>query len=905
MARQGDGAARDGQRAQLLIERAQQTGDLGALKQAIALLHRALGITSRGDPDYALYLSNLGAAWHTRFRIRGDMADLDQAIDAMRAALEASRDQACDRATDLSNLCDALRIRSELLGDEGDLAAAIQAGREALRAAPETDPGRMYYLNSLAGVLLVRYRESKKTTDLGEAIDLVRAAILATPADHPERPAYLSNLAVALHDRYSETGDLSDLSESVRAHREAVAATAPGHPERARHLATLGRAMRRLYEYTSNPADLGEAVKALRDAVQATPAGHALRADYLCGLARALIDKSAEDGLRSRRALHARVVAGEPVRLRRSQMETPSRWEKTPDLDEAISALRISVKATAPGNPARVIYQSALGVALRIRSERTGSRADIGEAIRLGQAVTRAVPDGHPRRAGFEYYLGIALRISSEREKDAAGLDQAASLFQRVLSRIPVGDPRRAGCLYELGEAQRARFELTGDVTMRAEAFSAWREAAGEPYVSALAQLMAAVSWGKLAAVNGVAEQAEAGFTAAIALLPLVMGPGASQHGRLEAVSLWAGLPGDAAGCAINAGNPQRAVELLERGRAVYWTSVLGLRGELTGLRREYPQLARRLERLRAALDQYDAAADDWRADSSDGRKPRPDPLAADSLRQRAEARITQAAEWQQLIREIRAQPGFSAFLQVPPAVDLAPISTGGTVVIVNVSRFRCDALAVSASGVRLIPLPGLTAEATGVNARRYQRAIGQLTDGPDARRGAAPDAQARQEVTGVLAWLWDTAAAPVLEALGCVEPPANGATDWPRLWWCPTGLLSVLPWHAAGRYDAGPSGRSVLDRVISSYATTLGSLRRARDTPAPDPNRRPTLLLVTMPTTPGAPPLPGVTKEARVVVERFDGPCTQRSGDRATRAGVLADVPGHAYAHFALSRRN
>jgi tetratricopeptide (TPR) repeat protein len=152
VARQSDGAARDGQRGQLLIERAQHTGDLGTFEHAIALLRRALSLTSRGDLDYALYLSNLGVAWHTRFWIRGDIADLDRAIDAMKAALVASQDQACDRATDLSNLCDALRIRFEHHGDEADLAAAVEAGREALRAVPKTDPSRIYYLNSLAGV---------------------------------------------------------------------------------------------------------------------------------------------------------------------------------------------------------------------------------------------------------------------------------------------------------------------------------------------------------------------------------------------------------------------------------------------------------------------------------------------------------------------------------------------------------------------------------------------------------------------------------------------------------------------------------------------------------------------------------------------------------------------------------
>src|SRR5207247_4553266 len=40
-----------------------------------------------------------------------------------------------------------------------------------------------------------------------------------------------------------------------------------------------------------------------------------------------------------------------------------------------------------------------------------------------------------------------------------------------------------------------------------------------------------------------------------------------------------------------------------------------------------------------------------------------------------------------------------------------------------------------------------------------------------------------------VLEWCWDSIAEPVLTPLGMSTSPPTGH-PWPRMWWCPTGLL-------------------------------------------------------------------------------------------------------------------
>jgi len=146
--------------------------------------------------------------------------------------------------------------------------------------------------------------------------------------------------------------------------------------------------------------------------------------------------------------------------------------------------------------------------------------------------------------------------------------------------------------------------------------------------------------------------------------------------------------------------------------------------------------------------------------------------------------------------------------------VVCSQVAADGPVVVVNVIRFGSHALALTADGIRVIQLPALTP--TAVEDHRVALDVAH-----DLLRcpGAEVNLQwaAGRYVTSLLTWLWDAAAGPVLDALGL----AASAGPLPRLWWLPTGPLSLLPLHAAG-YHTGGDERTVLDRVVSSYMPTL-----------------------------------------------------------------------------------
>ena len=203
-----------------------------------------------------------------------------------------------------------------------------------------------------------------------------------------------------------------------------------------------------------------------------------------------------------------------------------------------------------------------------------------------------------------------------------------------------------------------------------------------------------------------------------------------------------------------------------------------------------------------------------------------------------------------------------------------------------NVSAIGSDALVVSAAGVRAVSVDALTPEAVMQHAAGFLDAIDALTSGPPA--GAA---SARARMSEVLAWLWHALAEPVLTELGLTRPRrAPGCC--PRVWWCPTGLLTFLPLHAAGTSGAN----TVLDRAVSSYTPGLLALARTRDRARP-PAERARLLTVAMRETPGLSPLHGAQEETGPL-RRFRGDALK--GAAATKAAVTSALGKHAWVHFA-----
>jgi hypothetical protein len=384
----------------------------------------------------------------------------------------------------------------------------------------------------------------------------------------------------------------------------------------------------------------------------------------------------------------------------------------------------------------------------------------------------------------------------------------------------------------------------------------------------------------------------------AVGLLPTVAWHGLDRATREAQLRQWVGLAADAAACAVLDGRPKLAVELLEQGRSVLWTHALNLRSDLTHLAENAPDLAERLDSIRTILDSPVPETVPLPEPARDSAPNVGDPQ---QLQDAADLRRRKAREWDDVLTRVRALHGFEHFLSATPYAELAAAAADWPVVLVNASRYGCHALIVDScrEQPRVVDLPSMSLAAAVDHANGILQA---LTGTADRERGFMDREKDRHAILDVLDWLWDAVAEPVLTALGHTCTPRPGGR-WPRVQWCPTGPLTILPIHAAGHHPRLSTTTShtdcVLDRVMSSYTPTLTALARANQPVTPAPLRQ---LTVGLSNTPSQAPLPAVPAEIKVLAGHFpSGQANhQLVEQQATRDAVLTAIAAHSWVHMA-----
>ena len=940
----------------MLWARFERTSNPEDLEEAIIAYRRVVDSALTNDPDRAMYLTALGVTLHCRFRQTGAQADLDEAITAGRAAVETSPGDHPDRAKYLSNLSAALRDQFERTGVQVDLDEAITIGRAAVETSPGGHPDRAICLCNLCHALRIRFEQTGVQADLDEAVTIGRAAVEATPGDHPHRAACLSNLGSALEVRFEQVGALVDLDEAIVTARAAVEATPMDHINQVRYLYNLGNALIIRFERMDAQADLDEAIITARAAVKAIPTGDPHRGSFLSSLGVALRVRferlgalaDLDEAITTGRAAVEATPTGHPYRamcLSNLGGAVRCRFERTGahiDLDQAITLARAAVEATQTDHLNRAMYLSNLSGALHARFERRGVLADLDEAIVVGRQAVHAAPDDHPERAKYLTIVSNALGDRFRRTGTRADLDEAINAGRQCLQAVPDGHPLRATCLSNFGITLRVHAKRTGAQTDLDEAIATSRAAVGATpidhpdramrlcnlgvalrtrgtqadldeaittYVQAAEVMSGAPSvridaaWSAASlAVQTSTRRAAGLLETAVRLLPETASRRLDRGDQQYALAKSFGLASDAAALALaddadSVGEEPavRALRLLELGHGVMLSQALDTRSDLTDLHARHPALAARFIALRDQLDQVgdtSVLAGDARVSDGWGEH-------------RVEDRHQLAAQFTVTVAEIRGLDGFETFLLPPEPDRLMRLAEHGPVVVINVSRYRSDAILLRPEGITSIPLPDFVRGVVIDRIRTFHQALGAAHDS-DASSHQRSDAQ--DALDEVLGWLWDAAAWPILDKLGYQHTPAPGTT-WPRVWWVSGGIVGFLPVHAAGhhREPPGPDGRhTVMDRVISSYTPTVRALGYARErATASAADAR--ALIVAMPTTPGIDsPLRHVVTEADLVHAQLPGSTllieepAATEADLPTRATVVAHLSECAIAHFA-----
>ncbi|MEU4194181.1 CHAT domain-containing protein [Kribbella sp. NPDC026611] len=794
-----------------------------AVDLAEALFSEAAAIA----PDRARRSSlaaNLGELLRGRFVVFGNEADLEGSLEAGRTAKVLAEGDTTVEAAAFNIIGAALLTRGRRRSSLDDLRGAVDALFQATQRARPDDPARPGYLD-LRGIAL---RELAVATGdlarLDDAVEIGAAAVRLSPSPADAQ----ANLAETLIARLDRTGRLADLDEAYDAAAQAVDAG-----RNAQRLRQLGRVLLRRYEWRHDPADLDKAIATYDAALDFLPEQDPLRADVASDLGLTYQRRFARFAEKSDlyNAIYYGSMATEPsrdggtARARRLSNYAVALDRSLGDADDAqlaaesVMVARQAADAEPAGHPDRPRYLHNY-VTTYLREHRDNDELD-----RVVSAAAEAVDSLRDPRYLSLYVTALLARYDATAAAD--DLTRADRAAREALDSAAADDPLRYQYLIGLANVRVRESRGGGNSQAAREAIELSREIVADGTAPTLVRAEVGKVWGEVAAELGDWTAALEGFGAAVELLPRLVWRSLEYRERRRLVAELAGLPSPAASAALTEGLPERAVELLETGRAVLASPHDVSDPELVDLHR----------RLNNLMDSFAY----WSG---------PD---------RREA----ARRWDELTAQAKVGP--------TPYEELREAAVDGPVILVNVRRYRCDAMIITTTGLTVVPLPDLRLAEVVQRAEDFSRAVAE------PRR-----LRSRVVVKQTCDWLWATIADPVAAQLEAGS----------RVWWCVTGPLMSLPLHAAGE---------VTDRLISSYTPTLAALIAARQRPGVLPWR--SAVLVGMPETPGLPALHHAERELEVAGRRLPQP-ELLVGPAATHDDVMRSLQSADVVHFACHGR-
>lgn len=842
-----------------------------SLRRSVMFLRWQLEAMPRNDPERADRVAEMAAALARLFERTTEISVLREAIAAFRAAAEVHESRYHE---DLRQLLSRLFLATT----EFDPRLLKQALSALYPSAPE-DTAPAAGLPELVTALRREYELTDDLPTLRDAVAAARLLVKFTRVDDPRSGARQVELATVLWQVSGRDGDLALLDEALR-----ITRAASPDADRSNLLALI---LKRRYELTGDVDALREAVEFGReaDSYQGNLAD-ALRvlAERTSDLAMAreavALARQAIGGLRADDAEWAQTQAV----LGGALTHLASRTNDTPTAAEAVRESRKAVVVTPVHHPAYLTRLTMLYRGLMLQYDTAPEQTVLDEALAVARDLVGTAPKDHPDRGKHLSYLSRALRAVFLRGNGNSVLDlkESTEYARQAVAGTPPNHPDRAINLADLADLLQLMHERTHDRVSLRE-FLTTNTAIAKMSAAPVDQRIEAARRAAQADLSlGRQRHALTMIRLATDLLPQLGLRDVDRADREHRVAAAHKLPATAAAVAVAAGQPGLAVELLEQTRGVVFAGTLDTREDVVELRQAAPELLDRFDLLREEINAADheiTSPSFGEHRDTTGRHPR----------ELATRRADLSRDWDELLAEIRQQPGLAGFQRPTPVAELRTHADQGPIVsVVADESGHALILRDESDGtdepVLVVDLPAVTRANVVQQTEVFRTALGVALDREQPVR-ARRTAQAR--LREVLAWTWDTITEPVLEGLGRTGPPAAGE-PWPRVWWCPVGVVTTLPLHASGR-----DTDSVVDRVISSYTPTIRALAHARRDGPPKPSTS----VVTVPDAPQSPPLPGATQEAELVCERILGAAVLST---ATRATVLDALREHGIVHLA-----
>ncbi|MBT2513074.1 CHAT domain-containing protein [Arthrobacter sp. ISL-30] len=651
-----------------------QTYDLGALRESVALLETRTGpfVPDECEYGYACALQKLAAETE-------DLEVLDRAIGRLRSlSLHLDTDQPL-RARALSALSTALQDRYEYASDEEALVLAVERAREAVEITPPDSPRQGPHLSHLGLALRMTFESTGSIDALDEAISVSHAAVDAIEDEVPSKDIEMSMLALALRFRYEALGDLEALEDSFVWQRRAIDHLPVGHGRLAPHQSNLALALWTRAERTGDMATVDEAIQVAKKAVASTSLESSDRQLYANNLGLALMTAA---------------------RVRTESNE----------LDEAIRIFEGIISSTTTDRALVHEAASNLAVALRQRGRDT---QDLREALVAAEAADQAAPEGHVARVRYRTLAGILHRETAAHEPDpGAGLAASVTALRNAVAAAGMENPDRATAQFELATSLLAGPDTPA---VQAEALRLVTEASAMATAAPRTTIDAARTAARLLAQEGRLEEAVEFYEQAIHGLSRVAPQTADLVDRGNQLESFLGIASEAASAAVELGDPVRALRLLERGRTLLFGALLDDVSLFAELKLKHPELADEFQGLRRLIDIGGV-----------------DTLSVPDVEDRQRHR----RKWDDVIARIRAHEGFEDFLV--PIVEVEKVPGEDPVVVLLVGPERCDALVLIRGTVTPVRLAGIDPDEVRARAHSLRDCMDDVADATSAGRTAA-----------------------------------------------------------------------------------------------------------------------------------------------------------------------
>ncbi|KAM0243061.1 hypothetical protein ACHAP5_006937 [Fusarium lateritium] len=831
------------QLSSLLNDRYITTGKLLDLDESICAARRAVNMSTGDSPGLAKSFNILSYRLQDRFLATEEDQDLNDAFRYAQKAVNLAADGSSETPRYLNSLAAVFKLRYSIDGDIRDLQQAITLARNAVEVTAPDDSEFGKWLNNLGNYLCEIHLIEGSITELEEAIRLNKQAIVTT-SDDKMKAMFLNNLSTKLEIRAAATEDPREYEEAIQLAEQVLDLTPDGHSDQAKWLNNLAIHLSEKFDRTWDLADLQRAVDSASKAADLTPDG-TMRARYLATLAGVLNRKYEKMALLTdlEQAIHIAESALNILPKHHSHrvqiISTLAdllcnrylRKQMMHDLDRAIQLSREVVNMRPDSDPSKPIYLERLAIQLNHKSSSSRSdpqlRGDLEESIQL-ERMAIEIATGNHSTWSFKNNLSGILMLKYTLVQDRSILEECICLQREALDEMPKDHQYRAEMLTSLGHRLR---ELAKDDSGLEEASECFLVALQDANAPAISRTRAGS-----ALLKSCPDKQKAYHAAQVimSLLPQLITRSHETGDKQHAAGSRIGMACNAAAVAFQAGRPPfEALELLELGRGTLSKYSEDMKIDPSSLQQLSGELSQSYVRLRDELDDSHLPSPPFTTGFGNSFQHQVSQL---------NRRHVVATELDDIIHEMQKLPGFEDLWAAPTEVETRAAAKHGPIVVVNISEARCDALLIESDKIRALALPNL-----------YHK-LGQF-----ARKGDLGSVQ-------VLEWLWKDITKPVLDTLGFSQPPSDG--KWPHIWWVPTSLLTLFPLHAAG-YHRRLSSETVLDRVVSSYTSSVRAIIRGRqqNTQAISSSAvSPRALLVGMQHTPGLGPLPFANTEIEVV---------------------------------------